>query len=150
MSGRSSRSGLKLRMLAAYLSPVILFAGLICRADDTWGSHNCRDDSKAVSSVDGSGIAGSTEAKLPSVRLFWDAGIPASKRPADAIQGYNIYRREPGKAYEQINLVVIRETSCTDYAVKVGHTYLYQTKAVSMQGTISKPSNQATGTVRSH
>ena len=150
MGGRWSRSGLKLRILGACLSPVILFAGIICRADDAPGSHNCRDDSKAISVVDRSGIAGSTEAKLPSVRLSWDASIPASKRPAEAIQGYNIYRREPGKAYEQINVVLIRETSCTDYAVKVGHTYLYQAKSVSMQGGMSKPSNPATASVRSH
>ncbi len=134
----------------------ILMAGIVCQADDKVGSQSCRDDSKAPFAVGASGPGGSTEAlagsapKLHSVRLSWDASVSKSNAPADAVKGYNIYRHEPGKAYEQINLVPIRETSCTDYAVKAGHTYLYQTKAVSGRGTVSKPSNQATASVPSH
>jgi len=153
MNNRLSGSGLKLRILGGCLVSAILTAGVVCRADDMPGSHNCRDDSISSSTV---GASRTTEAstagvaKLPSVRLSWDASVPASTRPVDAVEGYNIYRHEPGKIYQQINLVLIHETSCTDYAVKSGHTYLYQAKAVSAQGAISKPSNQATARVRSH
>lgn len=152
MSSLSSLSGLKHRILGGSLVSAVLMAGIVCRADDMPGSHSCRDDSKAPSaSVPG----GSTQAptasatKLHSVRLSWDASVPASNVPADAVKGYNIYRHEPGKAYGQINLVLIRETSCTDYAVKAGHTYVYQAKAVSVRGAVSEPSNQATASVRS-
>jgi len=137
------------------LVAAILMGGIVCRAEDKPGSQSCRDDSKPPSAVHASEPSGTTEAsavsatKPHSVRLSWDASVPASNAPADAVQGYNIYRHEPGKQYEQINLVLIRETSCTDYAVKAGHTYFYQSTAVSVRGAVSKPSNQAMATVRS-
>ena len=83
-----------------------------------------------------------------SVKLSWDASVPASKEPADAVKGYNVYRHEPHKKYEQINRVLIHETGCTDYAVTAGRTYSYQVEAVSRLGAISKPSNTADADVR--
>ena len=156
MNSRLSRSELRLRILGGCLVSAVLMTATVCRADSMTGNQSCRDDLKAPSTVGASVPAGSTHvstavaATLHSVRLSWNASVPASNSPADAVKGYNIYRHEPGKAYEQINLVLIRETSCTDYAVKAGHTYLYQATAVGMQGAMSKPSNQATASVRSH
>lgn len=150
MSSLSSRSGLKLRILGSGLVSAILMAGIVCQADDKPGRQSCRDDSTAPSTIGAIGPGGSSSAtKLHSVRLSWDASVPKGNAPADAVKGYNIYRHEPGKAYEQINLVPIRETSCTDYAAKAGHTYIYQAKAVSMRGAVSDPSNQATASVPS-
>ena len=82
----------------------------------------------------------SSSPKPHGVKLSWNASIPASNSPADAIRGYNIYRREPGKEYEKINGDLIRGTSCFDYLVKTGQTYYYETKAVSANGSVSKSS----------
>jgi len=77
------------------------------------------------------------------VRLSWNASIPASDSPADAIKGYDVYRRIPGKAYEKINTDLIRGTSCVDYLVTAGQTYYYETRAVSATGAVGKPSPEA-------
>ncbi len=74
------------------------------------------------------------------VRLSWNASTPASKAPADAIKGYDLYRRESGKGYEKISPALIQGTRCIDYLVKAGQTYYYEAKAVSSSGTASKSS----------
>jgi len=83
------------------------------------------------------------------VRLLWNASIPASNSPADAIQGYNIYRRKRGEKYEKINTDLIRGTSCVDYLVKTGQTYYYETKAISANGAVSQPSPEVRAVIPS-
>jgi hypothetical protein len=146
-----------IRMLHVCLGVVVLMTGL-SHGSDNHENQDCRGAAKALASAQansasrtprGSDLSTASPFKAPSVRLSWDASVPASKSPVDAINGYDIYRREPGKQYEKINLEVILGTSCVDRSVKAGQTYQYQAVAVSAQGTVSKPSNVAKATVPS-
>lgn len=102
-------------------------------SDVKTASHDRAEHSEATTSV----------SKEHSVRLSWSASVPASNSPADAIKGYNVYRRIPGKQYEKINTDFIRGTSCVDYLVTTGQTYYYQTRALSATGAVGKPSPEA-------
>jgi hypothetical protein len=134
-----------LKKLQASLGVAILIVGISSQANSYNGqdSQNCRGDLQATpaSSVT-TAPSGSTasSSKPHSVRLLWNASTPASNSPADAVRGYNVYRRGPGKNYEKINTDLIRGTSCVDYLVKTGQTYYYETKAVSADGAVSRPS----------
>ncbi len=128
--------------------------GLISQANgyDDQASQSCRGDSQASSPSNGTTVpSGSTvpSSKPHGVTLSWKASIPASNSPADAIKGYNVYRREPGKEYEKINGDLIPGTSCVDYLVKTGQTYYYETKAVSANGSVSKPSPEVKAVIPS-
>ena len=154
MSGSPSRSGGKLlRAVQVSLAGAILTAGTVCHAADQPAPQSCLDDSKAAAAVGASKTAGTQTAaeanatKPHSVKLTWNASVPASAAPQNAIKGYNIYRHEPLKEYEQINRVLIHETGCIDYAVSAGHKYFYQAEAVSVGGKVSKRSNQAVAIV---
>ena len=141
-------------MLQAVLAVAILIVGIGSQANgyDDQDSQNCRGDSQAnpTSTVTAapSGSAASSS-KPHSVRLSWNASVPASNSPADAIRGYNVYRRSPGKEYEKINTDLIRGTSCVDYLVKTGQTYYYETRAVSANGAVSKPSPEVRAVIPS-
>ena len=146
----------KLRRIRIHilLASVIVFVGSVCHADDSKGSESCRDG-QAPQLASGAGIAPGVEGQAGkavsqphSVKLSWQASVPASKQPADAIRGYNIYRREAGKKYERINQVVIPQTACTDYTAEGGHTYVYQVQAVTESGTVSKFSKDASASLR--
>ena len=119
-----------------------------CHAENI-GSRDCR-----VASAEANARAGAPHAnsKPHRVRLSWDASVPASRAPLDAIQGYFIERKEVGKdkSFRTINLVPIPETSCTDYAVAANHTYIYRTKAISYRRLVSGPSNEAKATILPH
>src|SRR5208337_1876270 len=141
-------------MLRAVLGVAILIVGIGSQANgyNDQDSQNCRGDSQAspASNVTAapSGSAASSS-KPHSVRLLWNASIPASNSPADAIQGYNVYRRSPGKKYEKINTDLIRGMSCVDYLVKTGQTYYYETRAVSANGAVSQPSPEVRAVIPS-
>ena len=133
------------KMVQTGLGVAILMVGLISQASgyDDQASQSCRGDSQANPPSDSATVPSRSAASSPKphgVKLSWNASIPASNSPADAIKGYNIYRREPGKEYEKINGDLIRGTSCFDYLVKTGQTYYYETRAVSANGSVSKPS----------
>ena len=132
-------------------------AGL-SHASDNHESEDCRGGSKTLAPAQTTGPTRTTgrsdldtasTPKVHSVRLSWDASVPASNSPADAIKGYNIYRRGPGKEYEKINRELILGTTCVDHSVKAGQTYQYQAVAVSAKGLVSKPSNVAKATIPS-
>ena len=149
------RDGIKmLKMLQAVLAVAILIVGIGPQANcyEDQDSQNCRGDSQANPSSNvtaaPSGSAASSS-KPHSLRLSWNASIPASNSPADAIRGYNVYRRSPGKEYEKINTDLIRGTSCVDYLVKTGQTYYYETRAVSANGAVSKPSSEVRAVIPS-
>ena len=153
-------------MLRGVVGVAILFAGLAWQAygHDDPVSQDCRGNALAsppakqasasrtiepsdvnMASRDRAEHSESTTvlSKAHSVRLSWNASIPASDSPADAIKGYNVYRRIPGKAYEKINTDLIRGTSCVDYLVMAGRIYYYETRAVSATGAVGKPSPEA-------
>jgi hypothetical protein len=90
--------------------------------------------------------------KLHSIRLTWDPSVSAE---AVRVVGYYIYRRESGKSCDQSGNnckklnpnIPIKESSCIDYLVKPGHTYIYQARAVSARGAVSGFSNEAKATL---
>jgi len=129
-----------------FLAGSLWITASVCKAEDPGGNASCRDGltpKTTASATEVNGPTGQTAGKPHSVKLSWQASVPASKRPGDAIQGYNIYRREPGKKYEQINVVVIPQTACTDYTAKAGYSYVYQVQAVTVSGAVSKLSSDA-------
>ena len=146
-----------IKMLLTCLTVAVLTAGL-AHGSGNRDSQDCRGGSEARALAQrtspsrtsgGSDLSAASPSKAHSVRLSWDASVPASNSPADTVVGYNIYRREPGKNYEKINLKPIAGTNCVDHSVKVGQTYEYETVAVSAQGKNSKPSNVTKVTIPS-
>lgn len=98
---------------------------------------------------------GHTDHNKPhSIRLTWDPSVPAK---ADKVVGYYIYRRESAESCDQTGsncqelnpITPIWETSCIDYRVRPGHTYIYQARAVSARGALSGFSNEAKATLPS-
>jgi hypothetical protein len=152
-----SKADLLPRAYVALLGAAIMVC-LSCQADEAQAVQSCLDGSTRSPAVVGRRTEGAIESADPSsskprkVRLAWDPSTPASSNPKDAVQGYNIYRREldgeAGSKFEQINRILIRETSCTDYLVDPGHAYAYEVKAVSAGGAVSKPSNVATAKIQ--
>jgi hypothetical protein len=143
-----------LRMLQAGLGVAILIAAVSSQAkgNDNRDSQSCRDDLRAdpASNVASDPSRSTVSSTGPhSVRLSWNTSMPASNSPGDAIRGYNVYRRERGKKYEQINTELIQGTSCVDYLVKSGHTYHYATRAISANGAVSQPSLEAKAVISS-
>jgi len=78
-----------------------------------------------------------------TVKLSWNASVPASTSSADAVIGYIVYRsRTPNDLKSlPINLRRITDTACFDVNVSPGADYYYVIRAVSANG-ISGPSNQ--------
>ena len=142
------------KLVQTGLRIAILMGGLISRANgyDDEANQSCRGDSQANPSSSRTTVpsgSAASSSKPHGVKLSWEASIPASNSPADAIKGYNVYRREPGKEYEKINGDLIRDTSCVDYLVKTGQTYYYENKAVSANGSVSKPSPEVKAVIPS-
>ena len=117
-----------IKMLHACLGIAILMAG-ISHASDNHESEDCRSGSKTLVAAQttspsrtpgGSDLDTASTPKVHSVRLSWDASVPASNSPADAIEGYSIYRRGPGKEYEKISRELIPGTAYVDHSVKAG------------------------------
>ena len=89
-----------------------------------------------------------------SVKLTWDA----SASPRSTVAGYRILRRESdsscdkarGKCgFKPLNPhTPIPGTTCTDYDVQAGHTYVYEAQTVGKNSTVSTMSNRATATAR--
>jgi hypothetical protein len=146
-----------IKILQASLGVAILAASFL-HGSDNHESQDCRGGSKALAPAqatspsrtsESSDLSTASSSKAHSVRLSWSASVPASDSPADAIKGYNIYRREPGKEYEKINRELILGTTCVDHSVKAGQKYQYQTVAVSAKDLASRPSNVAKATIPS-
>jgi len=79
-----------------------------------------------------------------SVTLSWNASVPASAQPRDAVIGYIVYRStKPHDATAlPINVQRLTATTCVDTQVSTGETYYYVTRAVSASGALSGPSNE--------
>src|SRR5208282_4166656 len=55
-----------------------------------------------------------------SVTLSWNAAVPASNLPGDAIKGYYVYRSVTSRSYSESNRISqapVRGTRCIDAAV---------------------------------
>jgi len=79
-----------------------------------------------------------------TVTLSWNASVPASALPRDAVIGYIVYRStKPNDAgAPPINTRRLTNTTCVDIQVTPGQTYYYVTRAVSASGALSGPSNE--------
>jgi len=144
-------------MLRMMLAVTLLIGGIVSQVQGHTQetSRDCRGDlvtSAAASAASASQPttdngqhlgAVSSVSKRHGIKLSWDASVPANDAPANALKGYNIYRRSEGKRYEQINTSLIEGTSCVDYLVIPGVTYYYEARAVSMTGAASGPSREA-------
>jgi hypothetical protein len=145
--------------LRVLLAGATLLVGMGCYAGDNQASRSCRDNSVPVADTQTIGSGSQTQdavvrARPRSVKLSWNASVPASAMPKDAVAGYNIFRSELGKdclreasACNKINQTLILGTSCTDYAVEAGRTYIYKAQAVSVRNVNSKLSNDAKATL---
>ena len=141
----SSNINMRRILLSGIAGAAILISATLSYASDQ-GTHSCRDDS-AAATKDAAKPIHTSESKAAATRqhsvlLSWDA-------PAGVVKGYIILRKElPKDNYSTISLVPIRETSCTDYDLVAGHTYLYQARSVGVSGRVSVPSNQVKATIR--
>jgi fibronectin type 3 domain-containing protein len=98
-----------------------------------------RESSSASSSAE-------SKAPLPAhvVKLSWNASVPASKSPRDAIVGYIVYRSTNAHDPNAVAITSskIPSTTYSDSTVESGKTYYYVTRAVTAGGTLSGPSNE--------
>jgi hypothetical protein len=72
-----------------------------------------------------------------SVTLSWNAAVPASNSPRDAIKGYNVYRSPTSHTYNEGNRISetpLRGTRCVDATVEPRKTYFYVVKTVTEGG----------------
>jgi hypothetical protein len=79
-----------------------------------------------------------------TVTLSWNASVPASPLPRDAVIGYIVYRsaKSHDTGAPPINIRRLTDTACVDMQVAPGAVYYYVTRAVSASGAISGPSNE--------
>jgi hypothetical protein len=77
------------------------------------------------------------------VTLSWNAAVPATTSPLDAIKGYYVYRSFTSHRYrerDRISNSVVPGTRCIDTNVEPRKTYFYVVKAVTAGGKQSKSS----------
>jgi hypothetical protein len=72
-----------------------------------------------------------------SVQLIWKSVV------APNFAGYNIFRKEPGKAAERLNQILLRSPAFSDSAVVPQHQYSYWVTSVSVVHHESAPSEEA-------
>jgi hypothetical protein len=80
-----------------------------------------------------------------SVTLSWNATVPASNAPRDAIKGYYVYRSLASHTYaesDRISPTPLRGTRCVDTTVEPRKTYFYVVKAVTEGGAQSGSSSE--------
>lgn len=72
-----------------------------------------------------------------SVTLSWNASVPVSNSPQDAIKGYYVYRSFVSHRYTEGNRIsqsLLQGTRCIDTSVEARKTYFYMVKAVAESG----------------
>jgi hypothetical protein len=85
-----------------------------------------------------------------SVTLSWNAAVPASKSPQDAIKGYYVYRSPASQTYPdgtRISQTPVSGTRCIDTNVEARTTYFYVVRAVTEGGRQSGSSLEIKATV---
>ena len=128
------------RIAAVVLSLAVVGAGLHLATHRHTGilrllayaNHRLQSPSNSphAQAVQQSGLSGPPH----SVRLTW-------KPSTSVVAGYNIYRRD-ASGIARINAAPIVDPSFVDNTVQGGHTYYYVAKAVTKDGTESRPSNE--------
>jgi hypothetical protein len=97
-------------------------------------------------SSDASGPTPSNTSPHPhSVTLSWNAAVPVTNSPRDAIKGYYVYRSVTSQSYSESNRISqspVRGTRCIDIAVEPRTTYFYVVKALSEGGAQSAYSTE--------
>jgi hypothetical protein len=73
--------------------------------------------------------------RQPSVTLTWKASTSPGVR-------YNVYRRGLTGGFTRLNAAPVAATSYIDNSVEPGQTYFFKTRAASLSGTESSPSNE--------
>jgi len=87
-----------------------------------------------------------------SVTLSWNAPLPKSYSPQDAINGYYVYRSVQSHIYAESNRIsrsVLPGTRCVDTAIEPQKTYFYVVKAVTQGGKLSDFSSEVKAVVPS-
>jgi hypothetical protein len=72
-----------------------------------------------------------------SVTLSWNAAVPASSSPRDAIKGYYVFRSPTSQTYgasNRISQTPVTGTRCIDSNVEARTTYFYIVRAVTEGG----------------
>jgi hypothetical protein len=83
--------------------------------------------------------------KLHSVTLSWNASVPKSASPKDAIRGYYVFRSVKSQSYteaDRISKLPLAGTQCVDATVVPKTTYYYVAKAVAQSGVQSGVSQE--------
>jgi hypothetical protein len=95
-----------------------------------------------IPACDGSGLsAGRAPSQVNPhshyVTLSWNATVPASKAPRDAIKGYYVYRSLTSETYGESNRISetpVKGTRCIDSNVEARAAYFYVVRAVTEGG----------------
>jgi hypothetical protein len=95
-----------------------------------------------------------TQSNQPShsVTLSWNASVPASASPHDAVKGYYVYRNRKSHRFsehDRMNAVPLQGTHCVDRAVTPKRTYHYAVKAIAENGRKSDYSQPITAIIPS-
>jgi hypothetical protein len=78
------------------------------------------------------------------ITLSWDASVPATQSPRDAVVGYVVYRstKPHDSAAKVITTRPVTGTSCVDARVEAGKIYYYTIRAMNASGALGKPSQE--------
>ena len=151
-----SRATLKRTYCCLGIATVLLAVSSV--AAKAQANRSCHDGSIPETSVQtsktaqGAGPGGSESLDTHGIMLSWTASTTA---PA-SVKGYYIFRRESGPSCESSKskceilnpATPIPGTSCTDYAVRPGHSYVYEAKTVGSNTAVSRFSNEANAKAR--
>ena len=139
----------------------ILLASFACHAQQAQVTQSCNGDPAPPTTAkpqltpakESSLVDATPSPTAHTIRLSWKESVS----PASTVKGYYIYRRETGpwcKTHEcePLNpmnpMKPVTGSSCTDYSVVSGHTYIYQARTVGKNNLTSTSSNDATATAR--
>jgi len=154
-------SRLKASPCVGLLLASAFLAGIPCHATSKQTSPSCSGGKavvgqgfRQVANTKDSDAAAPDHPTSHSIKLTWDRSVS----PKSAVAGYNIFRHELGPNcrkndndcdFKQLNPpdTPITGTTCTDYAVQPGRTYIYEVQTVGTNTKVSAMSNRARATL---
>lgn len=140
MQGAFSRIGMLCVMLGAVVSLTSSGGGKPALARQSAAAAGIPPCGGVSSAVPAQAIA-----NAHSVTLSWNASLPKSAAPQDAIQGYYVYRSLTSRGYAdsgRLNSSPLAGTRCLDASVDPQATYFYAVKAVTQGGAESDFSSE--------
>ena len=155
--GCSPGSRLKARRCLGFFLAAAFLAGIACHATSKETIPSCSGGKAAAGQESREAAKANTKdskAVVPdhttahSIKLTWDR----SASPQAVVAGYNIFRRESGPACDMPGNTCVRlnpaatpidGTTCIDYDVRPGHTYIYQAQSVGTNRKVSSMSKEA-------